>query len=157
MRKLALEESCTSADLCASRSTGFEENEGTGRHEFPKESFIVPKRSMYAIYAYIGVVWGVNVGIYSIGWIESRWKNPQVRWFIWTPICLGHLGVCHLRHHHCNCPVDSEPHPVPCFGDLRSTFQSLFRPSCSEANAWRTWGSQDGRIGDETHLDHQSN
>ena len=27
---------------------------------------IYPRRSMYAIYAYIGVVWGVNVGIYSI-------------------------------------------------------------------------------------------
>ena len=28
--------------------------------------YIYPRRSMYAIYAYIGVVWGVNVGIYSI-------------------------------------------------------------------------------------------
>ena len=26
----------------------------------------IPKHSMYAIYAYIGVVWGVNVGIYDI-------------------------------------------------------------------------------------------
>ena len=27
---------------------------------------IFPIHSMYAIYAYIGVVWGVNVGIYGI-------------------------------------------------------------------------------------------
>ena len=26
----------------------------------------LPRRSMYAIYAYIGVVWGVNAGIYGI-------------------------------------------------------------------------------------------
>ena len=26
---------------------------------------IVSRRSMYAVYAYIGVVWGVNVGIYG--------------------------------------------------------------------------------------------
>ena len=26
----------------------------------------MPRRSIYAIYAYIGVVWGVNVGIYCI-------------------------------------------------------------------------------------------
>ena len=25
--------------------------------------------------------------------IGSRWHRPQVRWFIWTPICSGHLGV----------------------------------------------------------------
>ena len=30
------------------------------------QALIIPRRSMYAIYAYIGVVWGVNVGIYSI-------------------------------------------------------------------------------------------
>ena len=28
--------------------------------------YIIPKHSMYAIYAYIGVVLGVNVGIYGI-------------------------------------------------------------------------------------------
>ena len=27
---------------------------------------LYPRHSMYAIYAYIGVVWGVNVGIYGI-------------------------------------------------------------------------------------------
>ena len=27
---------------------------------------MIPRHSMYAIFTYIGVVWGVNVGIYAI-------------------------------------------------------------------------------------------
>ena len=34
-----------------------------------------PTRSMYAIYAYIGVVWGVNVGIYSIHGVYGK-RHP---------------------------------------------------------------------------------
>ena len=34
----------------------------------------MPKRSMYVIYAYIGVVWGVNVGIYSIHGVSGMFK-----------------------------------------------------------------------------------
>ena len=49
----------------------------------------VPKHSMYAIYAYIGVVLGVNVGIYGSpieclgygGWTPSRHRGPcRERW-----------------------------------------------------------------------------
>ena len=35
-------------------------------HRFGQLPEHKPKHSMYAIYAYIGMVWGVNVGIYSI-------------------------------------------------------------------------------------------
>ena len=36
------------------------------------EAVVLPRRSMYAIYAYIGVVWGVNVGIYGIHGVYGR-------------------------------------------------------------------------------------
>ena len=32
---------------------------------------------MYAIYAYIGVVWGVNVGIYGIHGVYGSWMNVE--------------------------------------------------------------------------------
>ena len=44
----------------------------------------IPRRSMYAIYAYIGVVWGVNVDIYSIhgvyGKFQERSRSGDGRW-----------------------------------------------------------------------------
>ena len=41
---------------------------------FSQKCRVNPRHSMYAIYAYIGVVWGVNVGIYGIYGVSG---NPQ--------------------------------------------------------------------------------
>ena len=35
----------------------------------------IPRHSMYVIYAYIGVVWGVNVGIYGIHGVSGIWNT----------------------------------------------------------------------------------
>ena len=39
---------------------------------------------------------GLNIDLKSVGiqWFQSRWRNPQVRWFIWTPIQKTSLGAC---------------------------------------------------------------
>ena len=38
----------------------------------------VPRHSMYGMYAYIGVVWGVNVGIYGIHGASGSWSDQVV-------------------------------------------------------------------------------
>ena len=46
------------------------------------EYALSPRRSMYAIYAYIGVVWGVDVGIlYSYGVYGYGWGG----WWMGNP------------------------------------------------------------------------
>ena len=37
-----------------------------------------PRHSMYGMYAYIGVVWGVNVGIYGIHGASGSWSDQVV-------------------------------------------------------------------------------
>ena len=34
-----------------------------------------------------------NSGRNTLQWFQSGWHNPQVWWFIWTPIGLRHVGV----------------------------------------------------------------
>ena len=37
----------------------------------------------------------VLLPLLELQWVQSRWHNPQVRWFIWTPICLFDGCQCH--------------------------------------------------------------
>ena len=57
----------------------------------------IPKDSMYSIYAYIGVVWGVNVGIYSIHGVSGIESNEDHKTDILpkaltTRVCPGPSG-----------------------------------------------------------------
>ena len=76
----------------------------------------MPRRSIYAIYAYIGVVWGVNVGIYCIhgayGMECLGMIYEGVRSFV-RSFSLS-LSPHHPLHEICQRLFWSRPSPDPC-------------------------------------------
>ena len=65
---------------------------------------VYPKHSMCAIFVYIGVVWGVNVCIYSIHGVSGYSQlDSQVR-SIWTPLCTGATGTAEPLFEHLASP-----------------------------------------------------
>ena len=67
-------------------------NQGGPKHSM--YGIYILRRSMYGIYAYIGVVWGFNIGIYRIHGVSGiHWggcrgpsgaaKKMAVPWSVW--------------------------------------------------------------------------
>ena len=74
--------------------------------KFPQKKMAIPRCSMYGIFTYIWVIFGVNVGKYSIHGASGIYlwlcQPQQLRLWFWQRFRLGSFGVSRQSLRRCN-------------------------------------------------------